>query len=259
MSDQNTETADGSKDRNGNMLSDRADPVAPAPGVAVVPVSDGQNADADPAQLADGIGEPGDRISNGSNANNLTNPTNMSPGDGQADPTLVPETAGDYVLNLDAALGDVDPALNDRLHAAGFSHAQAQLVYDLAAEILPGLADEVKQASTRAMDRASLIAEFGGAEGWKKLAPKLEKWGQANLPTAAFDAMCQTADGVRALHRLMTGGQEAGLAGGLADTQQGDLRDDIRRKMNDPRYWRDRDPAIVAEVQAGFARLNGGS
>jgi len=27
--------------------------------------------------------------------------------------------------------------------------------------------------------------------------------------------------------------------------------------MNDPRYWRDRDPALVAEVQADFAQLSG--
>lgn len=172
------------------------------------------------------------------------------------DPLIVPDHAEDYVLQIDEALGDIDPGLNDRLHEAGFNNAQAQLVYDLAAEIIPSMVDQVSQAGQRAADRATLIAEFGGADQWQKLATKLENWGQANLPKEAFDAMCQTADGVRSLHRLMTGGQEAKLAGAGANDATGDIRAGIRRKMNDPRYWRDRNPDIIAEVQADFARLS---
>jgi len=29
----------------------------------------------------------------------------------------------------------------------------------------------------------------------------------------------------------------------------------LRRMMQDPRYWRDRDPAFVGEVTRGFERL----
>ncbi|KZB72339.1 MULTISPECIES: hypothetical protein [Thalassospira] len=170
---------------------------------------------------------------------------------------LVPETPDAYAITLADGMEDIDADLNQRLHAAGFSNAQAQLVYDLAGEVLSPLLGDLDQAAQRATDRAALAAEFGGAESWKKLAPKIESWGKANLPEAAFEMLCQSADGVRAMHRMMAQNTEAVLGkadGGAGDTN---LRSEIRRKMNDPRYWRDRDPALVAEVQADFARLSG--
>ena len=171
---------------------------------------------------------------------------------------LVPETPDAYAITLSEGMEEIDSDLNQRLHAAGFSNAQAQLVYDLAGEVLSPLLGDLDQAAQRATDRAALATEFGGAESWKKLAPKIESWGKANLPEAAFDTLCQTADGVRAMHRMMTHGDEAAL--GKTDGRAGEtgLRSEIRRKMNDPRYWRDRDPTLVAEVQADFARLSGG-
>ncbi|UKV15614.1 hypothetical protein L6172_04720 [Thalassospiraceae bacterium SW-3-3] len=173
------------------------------------------------------------------------------------DPASIPETPEGYEIAVDDVLGAVDPAVNARLHEAGFTGAQAQLVYDLAAEVIGPLIGEVEVAGKRATDRAALAAEFGGAENWKRLAPRIEKWRRENLPEAAFEVLCQTADGVRSIHRLMSGGTEPGLAAGSRGDATGDLRHDIRAKMNDPRYWRDRDPAIVAEVQAGFDRLHG--
>ncbi|KZB62160.1 hypothetical protein AUP42_04165 [Thalassospira lucentensis] len=173
------------------------------------------------------------------------------------DPASIPETPEGYEITVDDVLGAVDPAVNARLHEAGFSGAQAQLVYDLAAEVIGPLVGEVEVAGKRAADRAALAAEFGGVENWKRLAPRIEKWGRENLPEAAFEVLCQTADGVRSIHRLMSGGTEPGLSAGRPSDATGDLRHDIRAKMNDPRYWRDRDPAMVAEVQAGFDRLHG--
>ncbi|AXO15667.1 capsid assembly protein [Thalassospira indica] len=171
---------------------------------------------------------------------------------------LVPETPDAYAISLADGIGEIDADLNQRLHAAGFSNAQAQLVYDLAGEVLSPLLGDLDQAAQRATDRAALVAEFGGTESWKKLAPKIESWGKANLPETAFETLCQTADGVRAMHRMMAQNNEAALGkvegGGGAEN----LRSDIRRKMNDPRYWRDREPTLVAEVQADFARLSSG-
>lgn len=171
---------------------------------------------------------------------------------------LVPETPDAYAITLADGMEDIDADLNQRLHAAGFSNAQAQLVYDLAGEVLSPLLGDLDQAAQRATDRAALAAEFGGAESWKKLAPKIESWGKANLPEAAFETLCQSADGVRAMHRMMTHGDEAALGKSDGGAEETSLRSEIRRKMNDPRYWRDRDPTLVAEVQADFARLSGG-
>lgn len=179
------------------------------------------------------------------------------PREDRLDANIVPATPDDYVLSFDAGVGASDPQLNQRLHEAGFNNAQAQLVYDLAGEVLSPMMAEIDQVAQRANDRAVLIAEFGGVENWQKMAPKIESWGRENLPEAAFDAMCQTKDGVKALHRLMSLGQEATLGRSDGGDASGDIRAEIRRKMNDPRYWRDRDPALVADVQEGFSRLAG--
>jgi len=216
-----------------------------------------------PADAAGGVTEVLENVESG--AEDVVSDAGVLPegeaGAGEAiaalDPASIPETPEGYEITVDEVLGVVDPAVNARLHEAGFTGAQAQLVYDLAAEVIGPLIGEVEVAGKRATDRAALAAEFGGVENWKRLAPRIEKWGRENLPDAAFEVLCQTADGVRSIHRLMSGGAEPGLSAGRPSDATGDLRSDIRAKMNDPRYWRDRDPAIVAEVQAGFDRLHG--
>lgn len=45
---------------------------------------------------------------------------------------LVPETPDAYAITLADGMEDIDADLNQRLHEAGFSNAQAQLIYDLA-------------------------------------------------------------------------------------------------------------------------------
>ena len=170
----------------------------------------------------------------------------------------VPQSPADYEISGAEELGGVNEALNARLHEAGFTGPQAQLVYDLASEILSPMVAQAQNAAQMAEMQGQLAAEFGGAEHWAKLAPRIASWGQKNLP-AAYEAMAQSPDGVRALYRLMQDGSEPGLAGNHAGQGGTDPQNDINRLMNDPRYWRDRNPAIVARVQAASDRLHQGN
>ncbi len=167
----------------------------------------------------------------------------------------VPERAEDYVIEGADALGGVNADVNARLHEAGFTPQQAQLVYDLAGEILTPMAAELESGAQASLMQAKLAAEFGGEAQWAQLAPRLASWGEKNLPDA-YEAMAQSPEGVRALYRLMC---EAGEPG-LAATGSGSAREtpevEIDRLMNDPRYWRDRNPVIVAQVQAAFDSLH---
>ncbi|PKR56036.1 capsid assembly protein [Thalassospira marina] len=167
----------------------------------------------------------------------------------------VPENAEDYVIEGADELGGMNATVNARLHEAGFTPRQAQLVYDLAGEILRPMAAELETGAKTAALQARLAAEFGGEAQWAKLAPRLASWGQKNLPDA-YEVMAQSPEGVRALYRLMS---EAGEPG-LAATGAGQMREapevEIDRLMNDPRYWRDRNPVIIAQVQAAFDRLH---
>jgi len=169
----------------------------------------------------------------------------------------VPDAPDGYAIEAKHELCCVDEAINARLHQAGFSQPQAQLVYDLAAErLLPLIAEAASQFEA---DRQveTLRAHFGGEDRFRRVAAQITAWGRANLPPPVMEALSTTAEGVIALHRMMEG-KEPGLApradaAGVAD--EGELR----AMMRDPRYWRTREPEFVRRVTDGFRRLVGAS
>ena len=159
----------------------------------------------------------------------------------------------DYEIAVEHGLFKVDPQVNQRLREAGFSSEQAQLVYDLAAEELMPVTEEIADALRMEIDDRRLETDFGGAETWREMKHQLKAWGQSNLPTDAFESLASSYDGVQALHRLMKGSEPRVIQSGNVDN--GVTEAGLRRMIGDPRYWRDRDPALVREVTAGFQRL----
>ena len=144
------------------------------------------------------------------------------------------------------------PVVNQRLHQAGFNQDQAQLLYDLAHECLLPIMDKAGQAA----DIGHLQQHFGGEARWRQIAPQLETWGKKNLPTDAYDALASTPEGVKILHRLMASG-EPSLGRTPAAAEEGATEQELKRMLQDPRYWKTRDPAFIAKVTDGFRRLSG--
>ena len=165
----------------------------------------------------------------------------------------VPDKPEHYDIASAHALCGPDPEINAKLHAAGFTPAQAQLVYDLAAErLLPIVAEAATQyEAQRQLDK--LRDEFGGEERFARVARQISAWGRANLPPEVFDALSTTAEGVTALHRMMQKGEPA--VARAAEAPQPADEDGLRRMMRDPRYWRTREPEFVKRVTDGFRRL----
>lgn len=163
----------------------------------------------------------------------------------------VPDTPEDYCL--DCGDREPDPEVNAELHKAGFSNDQAQVVYDLAAKyVLPALEEANSNLATENV-RGRLEEHFGGKERWSRIARQLNDWGTAHLPTDVMDALSGSFDGVIALHRMMKS-EEPGV--GQAEAASETLDEAALRKlMGDPRYWRDRDPALIDKVRTGFQRL----
>lgn len=166
----------------------------------------------------------------------------------------VPETPDGYAIAERHPLLASDPDLNALLHGAGFTADQAQLVYDLAADrVLPmieGLAAEFE--ADRQLVR--LIDHFGGEEAWGEVSRQILAWGKANMPPDVLGALATTFEGVMALHGMMTSGEPALGAG--AGTAEPPLDEEgAKALMRDPRYWRDRDPALVRKVGRAFERL----
>jgi len=165
----------------------------------------------------------------------------------------VPDSPDGYEISFDDERFAADPQVNARLHQAGLTPAQVQLVYDLAAEYV-GPAVERAGAEFEASAQGDRLREhFGGAERWRDVSRQLRQWGEARLPPDVLHALCCTEDGVHALHTMMRNG-EPGL--GRGTNQAGPASEaDLTAMMRDPRYWKTKDPAFVEQVTQGFRRL----
>jgi hypothetical protein len=166
----------------------------------------------------------------------------------------VPETPDEYRIEVRDELLKPTPELNARLHQAGFTQDQAQLVYDLAAENVLPLIDDVMGELHASRDAERLSKQFGGDAAWQNMARQIKTWGQANLAEDVYRTLAASYDGVLAMHQMMQAREPAVLQ--EADGPQRDIDEaTLTRLMRDPRYWRDRDPALVAQVTEGFQRL----
>lgn len=87
--------------------------------------------------------------------------------------TDIPLTPEDYDMPPSSAFGDVPPELKGRLHAAGFTHVQAQLVWKLADEYIMPMLEKVSADFVQKIETDKLIQHFGNADSWVELARQL--------------------------------------------------------------------------------------
>jgi hypothetical protein len=166
----------------------------------------------------------------------------------------VPEDPNGYEIASRSDLLEPTREINAKLHAAGFTPQQAQLVYDLAADHLLPLVDELLDDFGSARDAERLTHRFGGTEAWRALASQIKTWGRANLSDDVFDTLSTSYDGVLAMHQMMQAREPTVLRDGEGPQTAADEAT-LSQMMRDPRYWRDRDPDVIAKVTEGFRRL----
>ncbi len=167
-----------------------------------------------------------------------------------------PASPDDYCIDCAHGLFEPDMEVNKRLHAKGFSHDQAQEVYNLAADKMLPMIAQVAAEYQADREVEKLINHFGGAEKWKDVSRQLLAFGKQNLESRVLENLSSSYEGVLALHRMMQSG-EPGLKkqGTKNPSAIGDS--DLDAMMRDPRYWRDREPGFVAKVTEGFQRVYG--
>ncbi|MBX9751353.1 MAG: hypothetical protein K5Q68_17325 [Roseococcus sp.] len=167
----------------------------------------------------------------------------------------IPDGPDGYQVQPKHELCGPDSEINQRLHEAGFSCEQVQLVYDLAAERLLPLVAEAAQQFEADRQAEKLREHFGGEERFRRVAAQLKAWGAANLPPGVLEALSTTQEGVLALERMMRGDEPRMER----DSQPPAMLDEgeLRRLMRDPRYWRSREPEFVKRVTEGFRKLVG--
>jgi len=176
-----------------------------------------------------------------------------APADEMTAAPAIPESPEAYEIATEGELVAPDPEVNKRLHEAGFTQDQAQLVYTLAEEFLLPAVTEAYGEVVVQQELGRLEQAFGGAESWQTTAEQLRTWGKANLEPQVYDTLAASYDGVMAMHAMMQA-REPRVVHADAPAEAAD-EGQLRRMMQDPRYWRDRDPAFVTEVTRGFERL----
>ena len=165
----------------------------------------------------------------------------------------IPGHHSEYCMECKSELFGNNEAVNARLHAAGFTQEQAQLVYDLAHEALEPMVGEIMVELHGHQQVDKLCEKFGGEERWQETARQLRAWGSNKMNPQAYEAMASSYDGVMALYDMMSKG-EPGM-GGHGSPIGMTSEDDIKKLMREPKYWRDQDPSTVERVREGFRRL----
>jgi len=162
----------------------------------------------------------------------------------------------DYCIECRHPMLNSDPDLNRRLHEAGFSQSQAQLVYDLAHERVIPAFERLSEDYESSTHLNRLRDHFGGDAKWNETARQIAAWGRTNLPETVYQALAATPDGIIAMRHMMASG-EPGLGAMPAPRDEEPGEDELKRMMQDPRYWKKRDPAFIDKVSAGFRRIYG--
>ncbi|MBQ4472403.1 MAG: hypothetical protein II942_04095 [Alphaproteobacteria bacterium] len=168
---------------------------------------------------------------------------------------VVPPNADAYQLTMKNELIQPDAEINQILFEHGFTNEQAQVVYDLAADkVLPIIENMVDDIAAD-QELQGLEQAFGGPEQFNKLARQISEWGEKNLDESTFNALAKTKNGILTLYQMMQGKVESPLIQGKGQFAPLDDEKTLRQLMQDPKYWRDQDPELVQRVEAGFKRL----
>lgn len=165
----------------------------------------------------------------------------------------VPESPSEYKVTISHDMFTEDDAINARLHEQGFTRAQAQTVYDLAAEYMVPLILDIAREFEAERQLEKLFETFGGKERYQEVARQLHAYGKKNLPADVLDGLSYSYEGIMALYRMMQSGKPMAVQQ-PADTTALDEQA-LRGMMKDPKYWRDKDPSFVKKVSDGFRQV----
>ena len=166
----------------------------------------------------------------------------------------IPEGPSGYQINVTGRGFDIDENVNERLHKAGFSNDQAQLVYDLADEYLMPMIVELGAEISQQNEIDRLADHYGGKDRWRSVSSQLETWGRTNLPDELFHSLASSEQGIKAMHNMMAGSEPEVLHNGHSSSAP-ENEESLKALMRDPKYWRDHNPEIIERVKQGFQRL----
>ena len=161
----------------------------------------------------------------------------------------VPDNANDYPKNN---LFD-DESVREKFHQIGLTAKQVEQIYNIAEEFLqPTLSNLFQlQIETNAINELKIF--FGSEQKMKDAMKEINAFGEKFLPKDAFDELCSTPQGIQGVYKMMQSMEPEVLTDESVNENLSD--DDLRKMMQDPKYWRDHDSEYVRKIENGFRKL----
>jgi len=161
-----------------------------------------------------------------------------------------PESAGDYQLpeSIDDSAAVDNKLLSwwaEHSFENGYSQEEFEQGIAMYAEAMNGSMPDIEAEAKMLGDNADQRIEAASLFA-NKFFP------EAALP--AIERMCESHEGIIALEAIMEAMKDGSFSG---DTQAsaGQSEQELREMMNDPRYWKDRDPHFIKQVTEGFQQI----
>ncbi len=168
-----------------------------------------------------------------------------------------PVSPDEYTITLPNDLMKIDSDVNQRLFDLGCTNEQVQGIYNLAADKIIPIIQNLSLDFQATRDLKDLESEFGGPEQFNTIARQISAWGEKNLDKAVFELLASHKDGIMALYRMMNGRREESVLPTAAGAPTQDSEETLRRLMQDPKYWKYQDPDLMKRIETGFKRLYG--
>lgn len=146
-----------------------------------------------------------------------------------------------------------DESVKQKFREIGLTCNQVEQIYKIANEYLSPVLSELFNIKNETNAIAELKNFFGGTEKMNDALREIEAFGTKFLPHDAFESLCATTAGIQGVYKMMQSIEPH------VETQKNEnenLTDnDLRRMMQDPKYWRDNDPEYVRKIENGFKKL----
>ncbi len=167
----------------------------------------------------------------------------------------MPKTAKEYSLVMKNPKLVPDEEINQHLFNLGFTNEQVQAVYDLAADKIIPLLENLSADFQADKEMAELEQEFGGPEAFNTVARQISAWGEKNLNPQIFGALACSKDGIMTIYKMMMEGSEPNIRSEKSSGTEPVTEEALRALMRNPKYWKHQDPALLKQVEEGFKRL----
>lgn len=161
-----------------------------------------------------------------------------------------PESAGDYQLpeSIDDSAAVDNKLLSwwaEHSFENGYSQEEFEQGIAMYAEAMNGSMPDIEAEAKMLGDNADQRIEAASLFA-NKFFP------EAALP--AIERMCESHEGIIALEAIMEAMKDGSFAGNT-QAVAGTSEKELREMMNDPRYWKDRDPHFIKQVTDGFQQI----